>query len=152
VLMKPLIVLLASFMIALMAIKILDNRFDYALAARIAMAVMLIFTSIAHFVFTRGMAMMIPPFLPFKTGLVYFTGIIEIIAAIGLLTPVISVATGWLLMAFFALLLPANIYAAIKRIDYQKGTFNGRGLSYLWVRVPLQILFIVWTYMSSIRN
>jgi uncharacterized membrane protein len=55
------------------------------------------------------------------------------------------------LIVFFVLLLPANINAAIKHIDYQKGTFEGQGLNYLWFRIPLQILFIVWTYMSAIK-
>ena len=48
------------------------------------------------------------------------------------------------------LALPANIYAAIKRVDYQKATFNGSGANYLWFRIPLQILFIVWMYLSCI--
>ena len=114
------------------------------------MAAMLMFTAVAHFVFTKGMVMMLPEFVPYKTGIVYLTGIIEIAAAIGLLIPNSSVLAAWLLIMFFILLLPANIYASIKRIDYQKGTFSGNGLVYLWFRVPLQILFIVWVYMSSI--
>jgi hypothetical protein len=28
--------------------------------------------------------------------------------------------------------------------------FDGNGLNYLWFRVPLQILFIVWVYFSLI--
>jgi uncharacterized membrane protein len=49
------------------------------------------------------------------------------------------------------LILPANIQAAIKRIDYQKGTTDGPGVNYLWFRVPLQILFITWVYLFAIR-
>ena len=97
------------------------------------------------------MAMMMPDFIPYKFELVYFTGIIEIAAAIGLLIPKLKVITAWLLIAFFILLLPANINAAINHIDYEKGTFDGDGVGYLWFRVPLQILFIVWTYISSIK-
>ena len=116
------------------------------------MSCMLVFTSIGHFIYTKGMVMMMPDFIPFKTEMVYFTGIIEIAAAIGLLIPKLRVLTAWLLIAFFILLLPANINAAIKHIDYQTGTFAGDGVGYLWFRIPLQILFIVWTYMSSIKN
>jgi hypothetical protein len=47
--------------------------------------------------------------------------------------------------------LSANINAASKGVNYQKGTFDGDGRGYLWFRVPLQILFIAWTYLSSIR-
>jgi uncharacterized membrane protein len=62
---------------------------------------------------------------------VYLTGIIEIAAAIGLFLPNFRVLTAWLLIVLFILLLPANIYASIKHIDYQKATFDGNGLAYL---------------------
>lgn len=149
--MKPLFVLLGTFAIAISAIKLVYQQYDFALSARIAMSVMLLFTAIAHFAFAKGMTMMIPDFIPFKSALVLFTGLVEIAAAIGLLIPGLRVLTGWLLIVFFILLLPANINAAIKHIDYQKGTFDGNGPNYLWFRVPLQILFIVWTYLSAIR-
>ncbi len=112
---------------------------------------MLIFTSIAHFAFTKGMEMMLPDFITFKTTAVYLTGVIEIVAAIGLFIPKFQIITAWLLITFFVLILPANIYAAIKEIDYQKGTSDGNGLNYLWFRIPLQILFIVWVYLSTIK-
>ncbi|KJD36856.1 membrane protein [Tamlana sedimentorum] len=149
--MKPLIILLTSFVIAIFAIKIINKAYHFALAARIAMSVMLCFTAIGHFVFTKGMSMMIPPFIPFKTNLVYLTGIFEILLAIGLLIPKLKVVSAWALIIFLVLMLPANIYACLHNIDFQKGTFNGKGLSYLWFRIPLQFLFIAWTYLSSIR-
>jgi uncharacterized membrane protein len=150
--MKPLLVLLGAFGISLLVMKILQGNFEFALSGRIAMSVMLVFTAVAHFAFARGMAMMLPGFIPYKTGTVYLTGIIEIAAAIGLFVPDLRAITGSLLIAFFILILPANIYAAIKRIDYQKGTFNGNGPGYLWFRIPLQIFFIIWTYLSAIKR
>ena len=83
--MKPLIVLLISFVIALIVTRLILGDFNIALSGRIAMALMLAFTAIGHFAFTKGMAMMIPDFIPFKKALVYFTGVIEILAAAGLL-------------------------------------------------------------------
>ena len=102
-------------------------------------------------VFVDGMSMMLPEPVPFKTELIYLTGVIECMAAIGLLMPGLRVLTGWLLMVFFILILPANIYAAVYQVDYQQGTFEGNGVEYLWFRIPLQILFIAWTYLSAIR-
>lgn len=149
--MKPLIVLLISFSVTLAITKLAVNNFDFVLAGRIAMSIMLAFTAIAHFAFTNGMEMMIPGFIPFRKTLVYLTGVIEICAVAGLLLPTLTVITGWLLILFFILLLPANINAAIKHINYQKGTFEGAGLNYLWFRVPLQIIFILWTYFFAIK-
>jgi uncharacterized membrane protein len=113
---------------------------------------MLLFTASGHFVFTQGMSMMMPDFIPYKAELVYLTGFIEIAAAVALHIPSLRVPSAWLLIVFFLLILPANIHAAIKQVDYQKGTYEGSGLSYLWFRVPLQILFIAWTYLSSIKS
>ncbi|MEL7271734.1 MAG: hypothetical protein AAGL34_19350 [Bacteroidota bacterium] len=149
--MKPLIVLLASFVIAIFAVKWVTKQYDVALSARIAMAIMLCFTAIGHFAFTKGMSMMLPQFVPFKTSLVYLTGIFEILLAVGLLIPKLQVLSGWALLVFLVLMLPANIYAAIHQVNYQKGTFDGHGLTYLWFRIPLQALFIIWAYVSAIR-
>ena len=149
--MKPLVVLLVTFAISLFALRVIQKQFNPGLSARIALSAMLMFTAIAHFAFTKGMTMMMPDFIPFKKELVYLTGIIEILAAVGLLIPNLRVLTGWLLIAFFIMLLPANIHAALKHVDYQKGTFEGSGPDYLWFRVPLQLLFILWTYLSVIR-
>ncbi len=146
--MKPFIVLLISFLFAFFAIKIFAHRNDFALSARIGMSVMLVFTAIGHFAFPKGMCMMLPDFIPFKLPLVYLTGIIEIAAAFGLQISGMVSTTGLLLIVFFILILPANIYAALRRVDYQKATNDGKGLPYLWFRIPLQIFYIAWVYFS----
>lgn len=149
--MKPLIVLITVFAISLFAVKLATHHYDFPLSARMAMCAMLLFTAIGHFAFAKGMAMMIPGFIPFKTELVYLTGLLEIALGIGLLFPNARVYSAWILIIFFMLILPANIKAAVEQIDIQKGTFDGPGIGYLWFRVPLQIFFIAWTYLSSIR-
>ncbi|MCM5529293.1 hypothetical protein [Parasegetibacter sp. NRK P23] len=149
--MKPLIVLLGTFLVALLVIRLAQGRFDWAQAARIGMSAMLVFTAVGHVMYTKGMEMMVPAFIPAKTTMVYGTGIIEVLAAIGLLVPQFRVLTAWLLIVFFILVLPANVLAAVKQVNYQKGDFSGAGTSYLWFRVPLQVLFIVWTYLCSVK-
>ncbi len=150
--MKPLIVLLSVFVVALLAIKIFRGVFNYRLAGRIALSSMLLFTAIGHFAFTKGMVMMLPPFIPFKYEVVYFTGIIEILAVGGILIPKLRLLTGWLLIVFFLCVLPANIYAAAMQVDYQSATYDGNGPLYLWFRIPLQILFIVWIYFFVVKD
>ena len=150
--MKPLIVLMTVFAVALTIFRFTKNEYAYAQAARVAMAAMLLFTALGHFLFAKGMAMMVPDFISFKTEAVYATGIIEIAAAIGLLVPSLRVLTGALLIVFFVLMLPANIKAASQNINYQTGALDGAGLAYLWFRVPLQLLFIAWVYVSTLRG
>jgi len=148
--MKPLVVLLITFGISLLVTKLFSEDPALSLSGRIAMSFMLIFTAFGHFSFPNGMAAMLPEVIPFKVGIIYFTGVIEIAAAIGLLIFSLKHLTSWMLIIFFLSVLPANINAAIKRIDYQKGTSTGHGVQYLWFRVPLQLFFIGWVYYFGI--
>ncbi|RAJ13818.1 DoxX family protein [Arenibacter echinorum] len=150
--MKPLIVLLASFLIALLVLYFRLKQIKWQLAGQIAMAAMLLFTSLGHFMFTEGMTAMMPEFMPLKKEMVYVTGVLEILFAIGLLIPRLKILTAWLLMLFFILILPANIKAAVENINYQTGELNGNGIEYLWFRVPLQIFFILWVYFTTLKK
>jgi uncharacterized membrane protein len=148
--MKPFLVLLFTFIVGYAIDHLTGYKISLASAGCIAMAVMLLFTAIGHFKFSKGMSMMLPSFIPFKKEMVIVTGFIEIAAAIGLCIASMRYLTSVLLIVFFILILPANIYAAIKHVDYEKGTFEGKGLSYLWFRVPLQIFFIAWVWYFGI--
>jgi uncharacterized membrane protein len=149
--MKPLVVLIVVFVIALGVTYFMQHEANINVSGRIAMSVMLLFTAIGHFKFTKGMAMMLPAFIPAKKQMVLLTGFIETAAAIGLLIPSTIKITGILLIVFFVLILPANIYAAVKKIDLEKANYNGSGLNYLWFRIPLQMLFIGWVYWFALK-
>lgn len=147
----PEIILPIVFCIALLILKRIHKKYLIALSARIAMATMLVSTAIAHVVFAKGMSMMLPDSIPYKTELVYFTGMLEAGATIGLLLPRYRKLTGVLLIVFFICLLPANIYAAMKHVNRERAAFDGDGLDYLWYRIPLQAFFIAWVYFSSVK-
>ena len=148
--MKPLLVLLCVFGLLLLATYLLAGGPDYLLAGNGAMAAMLLFTGVGHFAFTNGMAQMLPKFMPARKAWVVATGVLEIAAAIGLMLAATRPLTAWLLIVFFVLILPANILAALRRLNYQTGSFDGPGPRYLWFRVPLQVLFIAWTWFFGL--
>lgn len=150
--MKPLFVLLIAFVASLFVTRYTLGNYDFALSGSIAMAAMLAFTAIGHFAFTKGMTLMVPDFVPFKKGMVYFTGLLELGFAVGLLLKDWRVCTGWALIAFLILMLPGNIKAALQHVDYQKGTFDGPGPKYLWFRIPLQLFFIAWVYFFAVKQ
>jgi len=83
--------------------------------------------------------------------MVLFTGIDEIIAAIALHIPRLRKITGLMLIIFFITVLPANIYASMHHVNYQNASYDGNGPEYLWIRIPLQLLFIFCTYFFLIR-
>jgi len=113
------------------------------------MSVMLIVTGVAHFANTDLMVEMMPEFLPLKREFVYLTGVLELLAVVGLLINRLSKLTAVLLIIFFILILPANIVGSIKQINLG-GMENG--VLYLLFRVPLQIFFIFWAYYFGIRT
>lgn len=148
----PEIILIIVFAASLLIIKRSKGTYKIATAGRIGMVAMLMVTGIAHFAFTKGMAMMLPPFVPQKKMIIYATGMLEFAAAAGILLPGFRVRTGWLLITFFILLLPANIYASMNHINLKTATYDGDGPAYLWFRIPLQIFFIAWVYYFTISK
>lgn len=148
--MKPFLILIAAFILSLAGSGFFSGSAGTAAAGCIAMAVMLLFTGIAHFVKPKEMMLMLPPVVPARIFLILITGIFEIAGAIGLLIPQTRTLTGWSLIVFFLLILPANIYAAVA--PKTKTNFTGQGLKYLWFRIPLQLFFIIWAYIFAVAS
>jgi uncharacterized membrane protein len=140
------------FVTVILIQKLFIKKLDLSLAGRIALSAMLIVTAVGHFRFLEGMTMMLPPFLPFKREIVLFTGVLEILAAITLLVPRWQRFTSIFLIAFFILIVPANIYASLHHVNYQTATFDGKGPEYLWIRIPLQLFFIVWARYFGLKG
>jgi uncharacterized membrane protein len=149
--MKPFILLLVVFAGTASTYKLFTESWNLPFSGNLAMAAMLCFTALGHFMFVRGMSMMIPDFIPYKQQLVYLTGIAEILLGLGLLFQPYRAAVGMMLIVFFILVLPMNIYAAYRNLNYEKGTFDGEGLRYLWFRIPLQLFFIAWVWYFALN-
>jgi uncharacterized membrane protein len=148
--MVPLLVLIGSFLL-LLAVRSLYKELTVERAGSIAFGVMLLFTGSSHFYLTEGMVMSMPPFFPAKETLVYFTGVLEIAFALGLVLGKKKPLVAKLLIAFLVAVFPANVYAALNHIDIENATYTGPGPSYLFFRGPLQLFFIAWVYYFGIR-
>lgn len=117
-----------------------------ATRARIGLSLFFAFTAIGHFIKTEEMAAMLPAAVPYRVELIYLTGLLELLGAIGVWIPPLRRLTGLCLILMLIGILPANIYAAINHV-----AFGGHeaGPVYLLVRVPFQILVIWWTYFAT---
>ncbi|WP_294308132.1 hypothetical protein [uncultured Chryseobacterium sp.] len=149
--MKILSILLVTFILGLLATKIFQGNWNFLFSGNLGMAAFIIFTGLAHFKFQKGMAMMIPEPVPGKIFWVYFTGVLEIAAGIGLMIPSMRELTAVLLIVFFLLVFIANINSSRKNINIFKADFTGPGMAYLYKeRIPMQIILIAWTWYFGI--
>ena len=144
--MAALIVLFASLLVY-RAVGALGREWldSWLVAARCALSTMLLFTASAHFTRMRDdLVRMMPPLFPWPRALVYFTGLCEIAGAIGLLFPLTRRAAGIALILFFLAVFPANVRAARSLI-----TLRGKPATALWLRAPMQLLFICLAWWVS---
>ncbi|MBL1220542.1 hypothetical protein JET18_06810 [Chryseobacterium sp. L7] len=149
--MKLLNILFAVFILALLGTYIFQGKPDFLFSGNLGMAAFIIFTGLSHFKFQKGMAMMIPDFVPGKMFWVYFTGVLEMAAGIGLMIPSLRETTAILLIIFYVLVFIANINSSKKKINIFKADYTGPGMNYLYKeRIPMQLILIVWTWYFGI--
>lgn len=114
-------------------------------SSRDALSLMLVFTGVSHFTFMKeDFVRMMPPSIPLPRPMVYFTGVCELAGAVGLFLPEFRRAAAYALIVFFLAVLPANIHAARAGI-----TLHGKPATNLWLRIPMQVLFIAIAFWAS---
>jgi uncharacterized membrane protein len=114
-------------------------------SARYALALMFVFTAVAHFnAMKYDLARMIPSSFPRPLMIVYFTGVLELLGAVGLLVPRFRSLAGICLIALLVGMFSANVNAALKGV-----TLRGKPATALWLRTPIQVLFIGLLWWSS---
>ncbi len=114
--------------------------------AAYAMSIFLVFVGISHFFLYDELLLMIPKFLPYPGFIVYLTGVIEIILAIGFISRRTRKLAGIITVLYFIAVFPANVVKAMSNIEI-KGAFNSPVMS--WIRLSFQPVFIVWALYCS---
>jgi uncharacterized membrane protein len=145
----PLIVLVVVTLVArLIGRWVVDHLRDLAASTRVGLAVMFGFTAAAHFNSMRAdMVTMVPPFVPNPEFMVTFTGICEILGAIGLLVPRTRRLAAVALILLLLAVLPANINAAQAGV-----TLRGAPATPIVPRIALQALFIGLLWWSGVAR
>ena len=108
------------------------------------MAIIYIAAGINHFRNPRLYIKIIPPFFPNPKLLNALAGIAEIVLGILLCFKITSGAAAWGLIALLIAVFPANIYM----VSNEKAGF-GLPKWLLLLRLPMQILLIVWAYQYT---
>jgi len=137
--MIPFYVMVAAVLIVrILGALVLPAFDDWRAATRLGLAVMFVFTGMAHFTSTRrDLIRMVPPQLQNASALVTLTGVAELAGAVGLAIPWTSRWAAYALIVLLVAMFPANIYAA--RTGH---TIGGRPHTRMSLRLPLQLLWI----------
>lgn len=103
------------------------------------LAGLLTVTGSLHFIIPKPYVEIVPEQLPSPYGLVYASGVAELLCAAGLAVPRTRRAAGWATAALFVAVFPANVKMALDSTDrstlYQVG---------VWARLPVQVPLVVW--------
>jgi uncharacterized membrane protein len=146
--MAALSVLILVFGLVLLVLRWLRGRWLATLSARVAVAVMFVFTGIGHFVAPEPLIEMVPPFLARADRWVALTGVLEILGGVGLLLPRTRRLAAWCLAVYLVAVFSANLHATRHQVGPGG---HPQGMAFLWFRAPLQLLFLVWVLVSGLR-
>ena len=113
-----------------------------------ALAVMFLLAGIAHFNKTRhDLVKMMPSVFPRPMTMIYITGVLELLGVMGLVLPAYRRLAGICLIALLLAMFPANVKAALEGLQ-----LRGKPATALWLRVPMQILFIGLLWWSAVAR
>lgn len=115
---------------------------------RWALAMFFVAAGINHFVFPATYAGMVPDWVPWMGAAVFWSGVAEVVGGVGVLVPALRRAAGWGLIAVLVAVFPANVDAAVNGMELFGGPVPGW---VLWVRLPVQGVFIAWVWWVCLR-
>jgi uncharacterized membrane protein len=144
-----LLLLVVPFLVLSLVDRFSRFRISSNTRARVGLSLFFLFTGVGHFIRTEEMAAMLPPAIPYRIELIYVTGVLELLGAIGVWIPGLMRLTGVCLILMLVGILPANIYSALNHVDFGG---HGAGPAYLLVRVPFQLFVIWWVYFATQRH
>ena len=113
------------------------------------MSFMYIFIGIKHFTDPQYFLDIVPPQLPSKLFLVYFTGLIEVVGGAAILSTKSRKAGAYLLIFLLVSVFPANIYLYVSETPQ---SLLGISQKDALIRMPFQIPLILLAYWHSKKN
>jgi len=106
-----------------------------------------VLAGINHFVMPEFYLRMMPPYLPWPMLLIYLSGLAEILLGLMVLFPRTRRSAGIGLILLLIAVFPANIQMALHPETFPE--LNPWGL---WLRLPFQVLFVLWVYWSTLHS
>ena len=113
------------------------------------MSIMYIFIGIRHFTDPQYFLDIVPPQLPFKLFLVYFSGLIEVVGGVAILAPKTRKVGAYLLIFLLVSVFPANIYLYASETPQ---SLLGISKIDALIRMPFQAPLILLAFWHSKEN
>ena len=107
------------------------------------LAIFMITAGIMHFANPAFFLKIMPPYLPFHYNLVLVSGVFEFLLGVLLLVPKCSRLAAWGIVALLIAVFPANLYL------YQHQDILPASPVVHFLRLPLQVVFILWAFWHS---
>lgn len=107
---------------------------------QILLALFFIYAGVQHFIKPTFYEPFVPIFLPFKTAIIYASGIFEAVFGILLLIPKYAKIGVTGILVLLLIFLPVHVWDVFSEtpaIGSQKAAY---------IRLPFQFLFIAWAY------
>ena len=114
-----------------------------------AMSALMAGAGVMHFVTPQFFVDIVPAALPSPLGIVYVSGVFEILGALGLLVPATRRFSALGLIALFVAVFPANINMAVNHITPTGAAPMPEWAA--WARLPLQGLLVWWAWTIAQR-
>jgi uncharacterized membrane protein len=108
------------------------------------LAIAFIASGINHFVNPGFFIAIMPAYLPAHAELVALSGVFEILGGLGVLVPRTRSLAGWGLVALLVAVFPANLHIALNPELFPDVAPAG-----LYFRLPIQFVFIAWSYWAT---
>ena len=99
---------------------------------------------VGHFTATAMFERMVPPYIPLPREVVYLTGVLELLGAIGICLPQWRQKAGLGLMALTVCVTPANVYMWLN-----PSHFPTMSPTMLFWRLPLQLLLLALIWWAT---
>ena len=108
------------------------------------MAAFYIMAGYMHFARPDHYVPMMPPYLPWHSGLIFLSGVAELGLGIAVLIPSLRRAAAWGIILLLIAIFPANLHIAIHNVPVF-GATEGAGI-FNWIRLPFQLVLILWAW------
>jgi uncharacterized membrane protein len=113
---------------------------------RLGLAGLLAVAGVGHFLATEEFLAQVPPWLPAPEAVVYLSGVVELVLAVGLVAlPRHRVLVGWVVAGFFVVILPGNISQAVTGTE----AFGLDSPTARWSRLAFQPVLVVWALWAT---